>query len=103
MMISGFNETSEVIEICNYSNLEKLVLRKNTFQEVTTLRICKNEQLKTIEVEDSDEWETIMSNGACFDVNSIVIEGSHFDNQINNRPNFITISCYWKSFIFFNC
>ena len=40
--------------IKNYPNLEKIVVKKNSLQNLKSLKICNNEKLKTIEIEDSD-------------------------------------------------
>ena len=36
----------------NYPNLEKIVVKKNSLNNLKSLKICNNEQLKTIEIED---------------------------------------------------
>ena len=34
----------------NYPNLEKIVVNKNSFMNLNSLKICNNEKLKTIEI-----------------------------------------------------
>ena len=36
----------------NYPNLEKIVVKKNSLKNLNSLKICNNEKLKTIEIED---------------------------------------------------
>ena len=36
----------------NYPNLEKIVVKKNSLMNLNSLKICNNEKLKTIEIED---------------------------------------------------
>ena len=54
----------------NYPNLEKIVVKKNSLNELSSFKICNNEKLKTIEVEDGDEWNT----GAFWNVKNVIIE-----------------------------
>ena len=35
----------------NYTNLEKIVVKKGSLKNLNSLRICNNEKLKTIEIE----------------------------------------------------
>ena len=55
---------------CNYPNLEKIVVKKNSLKNLNSLKICNNEKLKTIEIEDSEEWE----EGAFQNVKNVIIE-----------------------------
>ena len=48
----------------NYPNLEKIVVNKNSLKNLNSLKICNNEKLKTIEIED----------GAFYRVNKVLIE-----------------------------
>ena len=48
----------------NYPNLEKIVVKKKSLQNLNLLKICNNEKLKTIEIE----------NCAFFDVKNVIIE-----------------------------
>ena len=36
----------------NYPNLEKIAVKKDSLQNLNSLKICNNEKLKTIEIED---------------------------------------------------
>ena len=48
----------------NYPNLEKIVVKKKSLKNLNSLKICNNEKLKTIEVEDS----------AFYNVKNVIIE-----------------------------
>ena len=50
--------------IDNYPNLEKIVVKKNSLKYLNSLKICNNEKLKTIEIED----------GAFENVRNVIIE-----------------------------
>ena len=54
----------------NYPNLEKIVVKKNSLRNLNSLKICNNEKLKTIEIEDGS-WE---ENGAFRNVKNVIIE-----------------------------
>ena len=55
----------------NYPNLEKIVVKKNSLKNLNSLKICNNEKLKTIVIEDGKEW----FNGAFYNVKNVIIEG----------------------------
>ena len=74
MIIAGFNKVKDDFVIDNYPHLERIVLRKNTLQRLKTLKISNCKAVKTIEVEDSDRLANNSHNGACFDVNNVIIE-----------------------------
>ena len=64
----------------NYPNLEKIVVKKKSLKNLNSLKICNNEKLKTIEIEEGDDW-----NGGAFEnVKNVIIESirlfdiSHF-------------------------
>ena len=40
----------------NYPNLEKLIVKKNSLRNLNSLKICNNEKLKTIEIENGDNF-----------------------------------------------
>ena len=40
----------------NYPNLEKIVVKKNSLKNLNSLKICNNDKLKTIEIEDYAFW-----------------------------------------------
>ena len=56
------------LAIENYPNLEKIVVKKKSLNNLNSLKICNNEKLKTIEIEDGD-W-----NGAFENVKKVIIE-----------------------------
>ena len=55
----------------NYPNLEKIVVKKNSLMNLNSLKICNNERLKTIEIEDGD---FMRGNGAFKNVKNVIIE-----------------------------
>ena len=58
------NSLNRNISISNYPNLEKIVVKKNSLNNLKSLKICNNEKLKTIEVEE----------GAFYNVKNVIIE-----------------------------
>ena len=72
-----FDEVKDDLVIDNYPNLEKIVVKKNSLSNLNLLKICNNEKLKTIEIEDGEEWEEDgkwYANGAFVKVESVIIE-----------------------------
>ena len=59
----------------NYPNLEKIIVKKWALNNLKSLKICNNEKLKTIEIEDGEEWE---ENGAFYNVKNVIIESICF-------------------------
>ena len=55
----------------NYPNLEKIVVKKNSLKNLNSLKICNNEKLKIIEIEDND-WNR--DNGVFYNVKNVIIE-----------------------------
>ena len=53
----------------NYPNLEKIVVKKKSLQNLNLLKICNNEKLKTIETEGDD-----LLDGAFRNVKNVIIE-----------------------------
>ena len=54
----------------NYPNLEKIIVKKNSMQNLKSLKICNNEKLKTIEIEDGERW----NDGALYNVKNVIFE-----------------------------
>ena len=72
-----FNGIKDNLVIENYPNLEKIVVRMNSLMNLNSLKICNNEKLKTIEVEDGEEWQEDgkwYANGAFYYVKNVIIE-----------------------------
>ena len=65
------NENMNYLEICNYENLERIVVKKNSLRNVNSLKIANNPQLTVIDIEDGYE-----ENGAFYNVSKVVIESS---------------------------
>ena len=53
----------------NYPNLEKIVVKKSLVN-LNSLKICNSEKLKTIEIEEGDDW----NGGAFYEVKNVIIE-----------------------------
>ena len=49
-----FRDVKEDLVIENYPNLEKIVAKRYSLNNLNSLRICNCDKLKTIEVEDGD-------------------------------------------------
>ena len=63
--------------IDNYPNLEKIIVKNHSLKNLNSLKICNNEKLKTIEIEDGKEWEEDgewYNNGTLFYVKNVTIE-----------------------------
>ena len=56
--------------IQNYPNLQSIVVKKNSLKNLNSLKICNCEKLKTIEIEDGEEW----CDGAFRNVKNVIIE-----------------------------
>ena len=54
----------------NYPNLDKIVVKKGSLQNLNSLKICNNEKLKIIETEDGEGW----NNGVFENVKNVIIE-----------------------------
>ena len=63
--------------IQNYLNLQSIVVRKKSLNNLNSLKICNCEKLKTIEIEDGQLWEEDGEwyvNGAFDNVKNVIIE-----------------------------
>ena len=47
-----FNEVKNDLVIENYPNLEKIIVKENSLKNLNSLKICNNEKLKIIEIEE---------------------------------------------------
>ena len=54
----------------NYPNLEKIVVKQNSLKILNSLKICNNDKLKTIEIEEGS-WR---KDGAFWNVKNVIIE-----------------------------
>ena len=59
-----YNEFEGDLVIENYPNLQSIVVKKGSLMYVKLLKICNCENLKTIEIEDSDENQTSVFKNA---------------------------------------
>ena len=65
------------LEICDYPYLEKIVVKENSLKNMNLLKICNNEELKTIEIGNGD-WD---DDSSFRNVNNVIFE-SNFRNLI---------------------
>ena len=65
------NDMEDDLEISGFENLEKIVFRKVCLKNLNSLIICNNENLKIIEIEDTDT-----NDGALENVEKVVIESN---------------------------
>ena len=65
-----FNEWKDDLVIENYPNLEKIVVKGYSLKNLNSLKICNNDKLKTIEIEDGKDWNT----GAFWNMKNVIIE-----------------------------
>ena len=68
------NDMEDDLEISGFTNLEKIVVKKNSLKNLNSLKICNNEKLKTIEIEDGDEDWNRNIYGAFLNVKNVIIE-----------------------------
>ena len=54
----------------NYPNLEKIFVKDDSLKNLNYLKICNNEKLKTIKIEDGDSG----NDAALHDVKNVIIE-----------------------------
>ena len=57
--------------INNYPNLQSIIVKKNSLQNLNSLKICNCEKLKSIEIEDGD-WK----DGSFNYVKNVIIESN---------------------------
>ena len=65
-----FREVKDDLVIENQLNLQSIVVKKESLQNLNSLTICNNEKLKTIEIEDCERW----GDGAFWNVKNVIIE-----------------------------
>ena len=61
----------------NYPNLEKIAVKKNSLRNLKSLKICNNDKLKIIEIEDSEIWKENgkwYNNIVFLNVKNVIIE-----------------------------
>ena len=78
-----FNKWKCDLVIENYPNLEKIVVKKNSLRNLNSLKICNNEKLKTIEIEDNEDGR----KSAFKNVKALTIE-SIFSNIFKESISF---------------
>ena len=65
------NERKDDLIIQDYPNLESIIVKKYSLQNLNSLKICNCDKLKTIEIEDGDKWKY---DGAFNFVKNVIIE-----------------------------
>ena len=66
------NEWKDDLVIENYPNLEIIVVKRKSLQNLNSLKICNNEKLKTVEIEDGkNSWN---KDSAFINVKNVIIE-----------------------------
>ena len=84
-------------EICDYPNLEKIVVKKKSLKNLYSLKIHNNENLQTIEIEDGI-LDTSFENNTFNNVKIVIIESIivGYSIIIIYLPNLqsINIGCY---------
>ena len=71
------NELETDLVLSGFSNLETLVIKKNTFSNLNSFKICNNEKLREIDIEDGEEWQVddqLYADGSFWYVDTVVIE-----------------------------
>ena len=71
------NEWKGDLVIENYPNLQSIVVKKESLQNLNSLKICNCENLKTINIEDGDidDWSSAFCN-----VNEVIINSIRLFN-----------------------
>ena len=84
-----FREVKDDLVIENYLNLEKIIVKKGSFMNLNSLKICNNEKLKTIEIEDGEDWNSVF-----YEVKNVIIESISIIflifSDLSNLQSFIT-------------
>ena len=60
--------------IQNYPNLQSIIVKENSLQNLNSLKICNCEKLKTIETENAAFEDGDWNNGAFYNVKNVIIE-----------------------------
>ena len=90
MIIGGFTTLKDGLIINNYQNLESIVVKKESLQNLNSLKICNCEKLKTIEIEDS----------CLHNVKNVIIESTWYNLIIQsiNLPSLQSFQTGYNSF-----
>ena len=67
------NDLDNDLRICNYSNLERIVVKKNSLKNLNSLVISNNPQLKSIETKAGGN-----TTGACYGVRIVEISSTFY-------------------------
>ena len=67
------------MEINGFDNLEKIVVKKDSLNNLNSLKVCNCEKLKSIEIENGETWQENdkwYNSGTLFYVKSVIIEST---------------------------
>ena len=67
------NELKEDLKISGFDYLKKLVVKKNSLQNLNSLVISENDELESIETENGEYSDDSRNTAACYRVKSVVI------------------------------
>ena len=99
------NDCYGTLLIENYPNLQSFIVKKNSLQNLNSLKICDCEKLNTFEIEDDEEFlvdillalldgEAIKYLGAFYNVKNVIIASisikCYFSLYLPNLQSFIT-------------
>ena len=74
---NSLNNLNGDLILSGFDNLEKIIVKKSSLQNLNLLKICNCEKLKSIVVQDGEEWEddgNVYSDGAFENVKNVIIE-----------------------------
>ena len=63
---NSLNDMNGDLILSGFDNLEKIIVKENSLQNLNSLKICNNEELSNIEIED----------GVFSSVNNVIIESN---------------------------
>ena len=66
------NELKIDLKICGFDNLKKLIVKKNSLQNLNSLVISNNDELEIIEIEDGDYKTGAFYNVKIVEISSIL-------------------------------
>ena len=70
------NELKIDLKICGFESLKKLIVKKNSLQNLNSLVISNNSELESIEIEDGDSYvktHDSRNTGVCSNVKNVEI------------------------------
>ena len=87
MIIGGFNGLIDDLVIENYPNLEKIIVKNHSLKNLNSLKICNNENLKTIEIDDGKETQDgmgrVVDSGSFRNVENVILESTWLNDYLS--------------------